>query len=102
MQERVITTSGLTRRFGKLVAVDGLDLEVPRNSVYGFLGLNGAGKTTTIRMLLGLIRPDGGEVQLFGHALRQSRTGLLRRVGALVEAPSLYPNLTRAWRSRGD
>jgi ABC-2 type transport system ATP-binding protein len=94
MQEWVITTSGLTRRFGKLLAVDSLDLQVPRHSVYGFLGPNGAGKTTTIRMLLGLIRPDGGEVQLFGRALRKSRTALLRWVGALVEAPSLYPNLT--------
>jgi ABC-type multidrug transport system ATPase subunit len=94
MQDMVITTFGLTRYFGKLVAVDNLDLQVPRNSVYGFLGPNGAGKTTTIRMLLGLIRPDGGEVHLFGRALRQNRIDLLRQVGALVESPSLYPNLT--------
>jgi ABC-type multidrug transport system ATPase subunit len=94
MQEMVITTFGLTRCFGKLVAVDRLDLQVPRNSVYGFLGPNGAGKTTTIRMLLGLIRPHGGEVHLFGRPLRQNRIDLLWRVGALVESPSLYPNLT--------
>jgi ABC-2 type transport system ATP-binding protein len=84
----------LTRRFGRLTAVDRLELQVPRGSVYGFLGPNGAGKTTTIRMLLGLIRPDGGEVNLFGRPLQKGRLDLLRQVGALVESPSLYPNLT--------
>jgi ABC-type multidrug transport system ATPase subunit len=67
---------------------------VPRGSVYGFLGPNGAGKTTTIRLLLGLLRPDAGEVWLFGQPLLPNRLALLGRVGALVEAPSLYPNLT--------
>jgi len=62
--------------------------------VYGFLGPNGAGKTTTIRLLLGLLRPNTGEVWLFGEPLRANRLGLLGRVGALVEPPSLYPNLT--------
>jgi ABC-type multidrug transport system ATPase subunit len=94
MQAMTIATSGLTRRFGRLTAVDRLDLQVPRNSVYGFLGPNGAGKTTTIRLLLGLIRPDAGEVHLFGEPLQRNRLGTLRRVGALVESPSLYPNLT--------
>jgi ABC-type multidrug transport system ATPase subunit len=94
MQAMAITTSGLTRYFGRLRAVDGLDLSVPQGSIYGFLGPNGAGKTTTIRMLLGLIRPNTGDVQLFGRPLRQNHVALLRRVGALVESPSLYPNLT--------
>jgi ABC-2 type transport system ATP-binding protein len=94
MQRLTIATSGLTRRFGQFTAVDRLDLQVPRNCVYGFLGPNGAGKTTTIRLLLGLIRPDAGEVQLFGEPLNRNRLGTLRRVGALVESPSLYPNLT--------
>jgi ABC-2 type transport system ATP-binding protein len=89
-----IETSGLTRRFGDLVAVDDLNLRVPCGSVYGFLGPNGAGKTTTIRMLLGLIRPHAGEVRLFGRSLRDHRIALMRRVGALVESPSLYPHLT--------
>ena len=89
-----ITTSGLTRRFGRLVAVDRLELRVPQGSIYGFLGPNGAGKTTTIRMLLGLIRPQAGQVRLFDQALEEDRQALLRRVGALVESPSLYPNLT--------
>ncbi len=94
MQTMTITTSRLARRFGTLTAVDDLDLQVPPGSIYGFLGPNGAGKTTTIRMLLGLIRPHAGEVHLFGCSLRQERMTLLRQVGALVESPSLYPNLT--------
>jgi lantibiotic transport system ATP-binding protein len=90
----LIQTTGLTRRFGKEVAVDALDLHVPAGSVYGFLGPNGAGKTTTIRMLLGLIKPSAGEVRLFGRRLGDDRIDLLQRVGALVEAPSLYPHLS--------
>ena len=94
MADSIITTTGLTRRFGDLTAVDGIELAVPRGSVYGFLGPNGAGKTTTIRMLLGLIRPHEGQVALFGRPLREKRNELLRRVGALVEAPSIYDHLT--------
>ncbi len=94
MTENIIQTTGLARRFGDVVAVDGLALEVPRGSIYGFLGPNGAGKTTTIRMLLGLIRPDAGEVRLFGQSLHQQPMAVLRKVGALVESPSLYPHLT--------
>ncbi|MBN1659800.1 MAG: ATP-binding cassette domain-containing protein, partial [Anaerolineae bacterium] len=76
------------------MAVAGVNLQVPARSVYGFLGPNGAGKTTTIRLLLGLLRPHAGEVHLFEEPLRRHRRTLLRRVGALVESPSLYPNLT--------
>ncbi len=89
-----IATRALTRRFGAETAVDRLDLDVPSGSVFGFLGPNGAGKTTTIRMLLGLIRPSEGEVRLFGRPLDGHRQDALRRVGALVETPSLYPHLT--------
>jgi ABC-2 type transport system ATP-binding protein len=95
MTDLAIQTIDLARRFGAVLAVDRLSLHVPRGCVYGFLGPNGAGKTTTIRMLLGLIRPDSGGVQLFGEPLiRATRRTLLRRIGALVEAPSLYPHLT--------
>lgn len=94
MQDSVITTTELTRRFGRVTAVDDLGLNVPHGSIYGFLGPNGAGKTTTIRLLLGLIRPHAGEARLFGEPLRQDRRDLLSRVGALVESPALYPNLT--------
>ena len=90
----LIQTIGLTRKFDRQTVVDQLSLSVPAGSVYGFLGPNGAGKTTTIRMLLGLIRPDSGEVRLFGKPLRSHRLEVLRQVSALVEAPSLYPQLT--------
>lgn len=92
--ECLIETRGLTRRFGSRIAVDELDLSVPAAGVYGFLGPNGAGKTTAIRMLLGLIRPNAGEVRLFGVPVGGNRASLMRRVGALVESPSLYPHLT--------
>ena len=94
MESCLIETRGLTRRFGAQLAVDNLNLEVPAAGVYGFLGPNGAGKTTAIRMLLGLIRPNSGEVRLFGESLIPNRQSLMRRVGALVEFPSLYPHLT--------
>lgn len=90
----LIETRGLTRRFGSQLAVDDLNLLVPEAGVYGFLGPNGAGKTTAIRMLLGLIRPNAGEVRLFGQSLNGNHLSVMRRVGALVEAPSLYPHLT--------
>src|SRR5215470_12679382 len=94
MQKHAIETCGLTRRFGSQLAVDDLNLLAPEAGVYGFLGPNGAGKTTTIRMLLGLIRPDAGEVRLFGVPLAADRLSLMRMVGSLVETPSLYPHLT--------
>jgi lantibiotic transport system ATP-binding protein len=94
MQNYLIETRGLTRRFGTQLAVNDLNLQAPEAGVYGFLGPNGAGKTTAIRMLLGLIRPDAGEVHLFNAPLLANRHSLMGRVGALVEAPSLYPHLT--------
>ena len=94
MDDCLIETRGLTRRFGARIAVDELNLSVPAAGVYGFLGPNGAGKTTAIRMLLGLIRPNTGEVRLFGVPVADNRASLMRRVGALVESPSLYPHLT--------
>jgi len=94
MDAMLIQTLNLTRRFGDVLAVNGLELAVPQGSVYAFLGPNGAGKTTTIRMLLGLIRPTDGDVRLFGQSLRKSRLDVLKRIGALVEGPSLYPHLT--------
>ena len=94
MENFAISTDQLTRRFGALTAVDHLDLHVPQGAVYGFLGPNGSGKTTTIRMLLGLIRPNAGSVKLFDQPLHEKRIDLLRRVGALVETPSIYLYLT--------
>ncbi|PBC78186.1 ABC-2 type transport system ATP-binding protein [Streptomyces sp. TLI_235] len=88
--EEVIRTSGLTKRFGDRTAVDGLDLVVPRGSVFGFLGPNGSGKTTTIRMLMGLIAPSAGSAAVLGAPMPQSVGVVLPRVGALIEGPALY------------
>ena len=90
----VIETLDLTRSFGNLTAVKGLSINVPCRSIYGFLGPNGAGKTTTIRIMLGLIRPDKGAVRLFGSPLAENRNSVLRKVGSLIESPSLYPHLS--------
>jgi lantibiotic transport system ATP-binding protein len=92
--EFLIETDHLTRIFGEKTAVEGVNLRVPAGCVYGFLGPNGAGKTTTIRMLLGLISPTSGEVQLFKLPLSRSRLQALEKISALVESPSLYPHLT--------
>lgn len=96
MTELVIETEGVSCRFGSVQAVDSLDLRVPKGAVVGFLGPNGAGKTTTIRMLLGLIRPQGGSIRLGGHDIRSARSKALTGVGSLVETPAHYPNLTGA------
>ena len=94
MSEVAVATSGLTKRFGPQVAVDSLDLLVPTGSVYGFLGPNGSGKTTTIRMLLGLVRPTSGSVELLGRAMPKDGPDVLARVGSLVEGPAFHPYLT--------
>ena len=90
----VIHTGQLSRAFNGQPAVRALDLAVPKGSVYAFLGPNGAGKSTTIRLLLGLLKPDSGSIHLFGLPLKTERLEILRRVGSLVESPSLYPHLT--------
>ena len=94
MNHYIIETEALSRHFGAVKAVDGLGLGVLPGCVYGFLGPNGAGKTTTIRMLLGLIRADAGEIRLFGRSLREEGVQVFHRIGSLVESPSLYPHLT--------
>ena len=88
-----ITARGLVKRFGRQAAVNGIDLDIPRGSVYGFLGPNGSGKTTTIRMLLGLISPTAGVVEILGHPIPDSR-GILSKVGSLVEGPAFHPYLS--------
>ncbi len=91
----ILQTQGLSKAYGKRLAVRGLNLEVARGEVFGFLGPNGAGKTTTIRMLLNLIKPTFGEVKLFGQRLDQQSAGsLLPRVGALIEQPAFQSYLS--------
>src|SRR5437660_3423987 len=91
----VISTSRLTKAFGKLVAVNDLHLEVMRGDVFGFLGPNGSGKTTTIRMLLGLIRPTAGRAIIFGRDNSYQLSAILQHIGAIVETPVFYPYLWR-------
>jgi len=90
MSDIVLRTTNLSKRFKKLWAVRDLNLEIHRGDVFGFLGPNGAGKSTTIRMLLSLINPTYGEVELFGIPLRRKRTAALRRVCGIVEKPDFY------------
>jgi ABC-type multidrug transport system ATPase subunit len=92
----VITTRGLTKRFGRVLAVDGVDLHVPEGERYGFLGPNGSGKTTTVRMLLGLVFASSGEIELLGHDVPRHVGAALPEVGALVESPAAYGHLGAA------
>ena len=92
--ELAIRTVALTRRFGSHVAVNGVDLAVPRGAVFGFLGPNGSGKTTTIRLLLGLMAADSGTVEVLGRTIPQQATRVLPMVGTLVEGPAFHPYLT--------
>ncbi len=94
MPELAISTTAISKTFDGKPAVRGVSLRVETGSVYAFLGPNGAGKSTTIRMLLGLLRPDQGDITLFGLDPRQHRGEILARTGSLVESPSLYAHLT--------
>jgi ABC-2 type transport system ATP-binding protein len=90
----VLRTYGLSKRYGRRLALDRLDLQVPRGRVFGFLGPNGAGKTTAISLLLGLLRPTEGHAELFGLDSRTHLPEALRRVGAVVEGQAYYPLLS--------
>jgi len=90
----VITTRGLVKRYGRLRAVDGIDVDVRQGDIYGFLGANGSGKTTTVRMLLGLVLPTEGEVELLGQRMPRAGRRVLPRVGALIEGPAHLGHLS--------
>lgn len=92
--EILIQTEHLTKRFGKLVAVDELNLEIHRGEVFGFLGPNAAGKTTTIGMMVGLIKPTGGRVKIFGLDIKNNLPNILPRVGVVMDYPAFYPYLS--------
>jgi ABC-type multidrug transport system ATPase subunit len=89
----VIRTEGLTKRFGRLMAVDGLDLDVREGDLFGFLGPNGSGKTTTVRMLLGLVFATSGRIEVLGRPMPKAAREVLPQVGSLVEGPAFYPHL---------
>lgn len=92
--EAVIRARGLTKRFGQLAAVDGLNLQVNRAEVFGFLGPNGCGKSTTIRMLCGLLLPSEGEIEVLGCQIPRDAEALKRRIGYMTQKFSLYEDLT--------
>jgi ABC-2 type transport system ATP-binding protein len=107
----IIRTEGLTRTFGSVCAVDGLDLEIPSGTVFGFLGPNGAGKTTTIRLLLGLLEPTGGRATVLGFDTCAHGGSIREKSGALLEHHGLYERLSaednltfyaRVWRIGGE
>lgn len=91
----IIETHDLCKQYGNAMRVSHLDLNVPKGSVYGFLGPNGAGKSTTLKMILGLVRPTAGSIQVLGNNMdNQHRLAVLRQVGSLIESPSYYGHLT--------
>jgi ABC-type multidrug transport system ATPase subunit len=90
----VIKVENISKNFGTLKAVDNLSFEVEAGQVFGFLGQNGSGKSTTIRMLLSLIHPSSGSIELFGKSIQKNRASILEQVGAIIERPDLYPYLT--------
>jgi ABC-type multidrug transport system ATPase subunit len=90
----IIQVRNLTKSFGDVKAVDELSFSVPAGKVYGFLGQNGAGKSTTIRMLLTLIQPDSGSIEIFGSNLKKNRKDILRQTGAMIERPDMYKYLS--------
>lgn len=92
--DAAISARGLTKQFGKLVAVDHVDLTVPRSHVYGFLGPNGSGKSTTIRMLCGLLTPTAGEIEVLGLSIPRQAEALRRRIGYMTQKFSLFEDLS--------
>jgi ABC-2 type transport system ATP-binding protein len=93
-EEPAIRVDRLTKRFGSFTAVDAVSFEVPRGSIYGFLGPNGAGKTTTLGVMLGLIPATSGTAEILGYDIHTNLPDALRRTGAMVEKPALYPYMS--------
>ena len=94
--EPAIETINLTKRYGSLTAVNKLNLTVEKNTIHGFLGPNGAGKTTTIKVLVGLLRPDGGAVRVLGQEVRGDRPDVRLRMGYMPELPK-FPKYLKGW-----
>ncbi|MBV6440975.1 MAG: ABC transporter ATP-binding protein [Haliscomenobacteraceae bacterium CHB4] len=94
MTDHIIQIRNLHKSFGDFKALDGLNLDVRRGEIFGFLGCNGAGKSTTIRCMLSLIKPDAGEILFNGKSTREHRNTFLRQVGCIIEKPDFYTNLS--------
>jgi len=91
-----LETADLSHRFASHDVLRGVSMQVPEGSIYGFLGPNGAGKTTTLRLILGLLKTQQGEIRIFGKRIDRDRIAILRNVGSMIESPSLYDHLTAA------
>lgn len=94
MENWVLETKALTRKFDKQIAVDNINLHVPKGQIYGLLGRNGAGKTTTLRMIMGLVQPTSGEIEIFEKNLMKNKKEIYPRIGSIIENPGFYQNLT--------
>ena len=94
MNDYIIETHNLTKKYGSQTSVSHLNIHVKKGRIYGLLGRNGAGKTTTMRMLLGLTAPTSGEVKIFGKPFQGNEKNILPHIGCLIESPGFYPNLT--------
>ncbi|MCR8634783.1 ABC transporter ATP-binding protein [Paenibacillus radicis (ex Xue et al. 2023)] len=92
--EYILKTTALTKTYRDHKAVDDMNISLKKGEIYGFLGQNGAGKTTTIRMIMGLIQPTSGQIELFGQKLESSSRAVFERIGSMIEIPGFYPNLT--------
>ena len=93
--KEIVKTTNLTKRYGDICCVNNLDMSVKEGKIYGFLGPNGAGKSTTLKMLLGLVHPTAGEIDMFGQRFTEkNRISTLKNIGSLIESPSYYGHLT--------
>ena len=94
MNEQVLRTTALTKRYGQVNAVDNVNMTIRKGDIYGFIGQNGAGKTTLIRLVTSLIRPTSGEIALFGSADPEGLAAARKRIGSIVEGPAFYPKMS--------
>lgn len=93
--KEIVKTNGLTKRYQENLSVNNLNMSVKEGRIYGFLGPNGAGKSTTLKMLLDLVKPSAGEIEIFGKRFNsKTRAGILRNIGSLIESPSYYGHLS--------
>lgn len=92
--EYLLRTYNLTKKYKETLAVDNLSMNIKRGEIYGFLGQNGAGKTTTIRMVMNLVKPTSGSIELFGDTLNSKNYEAYQRIGSIIEFPAFYPNLS--------
>ncbi|WP_330218402.1 ATP-binding cassette domain-containing protein [Sporosarcina globispora] len=94
LDEYILQTFGLTKQYGKIKAVQNINMKIKKGDIYGFIGKNGAGKTTLIRMITGLVTPTKGEIQLFSEKSEKTESISLSRIGSIIEHPALYPEYT--------